>query len=86
VISCVKVKRRDANASPPSNTLSFASEEVKVTVLDVVGLLRFVAAGALKKARVVYAYVLKYLLPVPKFCHLPLLHACSLPGILYGPW
>ena len=64
-------KGRDANASPPSTTLFFASEEVKVTVLYVMGLLRLVAAGPLKKARgAVRVYVLKYLLPVAKLAYL----------------
>lgn len=52
----------------PLTHFSLLVEKVKVTVF-VMGLLRFVAAGPLKKAGgVVCAYVLKYLLSVPKFC------------------
>lgn len=35
--SCAMAKGRDASAFPPSNTLFFAREEVKVTALYVMG-------------------------------------------------
>lgn len=61
--SCGMAKGRDANASPPSNALFCASEEMKKVTGLYDGLLRFIAAWPLKKGiGVLYAYVLKYLL------------------------